>query len=487
MHHHRVIVVGSGFGGICTGARLREAAIDDFVLLERADAVGGVWRDNTYPGCACDVQSHLYSLSFAPKPDWSRAYAPQAEIRRYLEGCVDRFGLQPHLRLGHEVHEARWDDEAKRWEVETSHGLFTGDVLVAAVGALSDPAIPQLPGLERFAGKAMHSARWDHGYDLRGKRVAVIGTGASANQFLPVIQREVQRLLLFQRTPAWVLPRHDRTIAPALQRIYRAFPPAQRLVRGLVYLTREALAVGFLQPWILRRAQRLATRNIARSIGDPALREKLTPRYRMGCKRILLSDDYYPALAQPNVEVVTDAIREIHAHSIVDAAGTEHEVDCIVFGTGFHVTDLPFARQVRGREGRTLAAAWAGSPKAYLGTTVAGFPNLFLLLGPNTGTGHTSVVTMIESQVDHLLGALRHLDTQNLAAVEPRAEVQADFVREMDRRSEGTVWTSGGCESWYLDRTGRNSTLWPGFTFSFKRRVERFDPADYRGIPERRR
>lgn len=483
--HFHVAIAGSGFGGLGMAIRLKQEGLEDFVILERAPDVGGVWRDNAYPGCACDVQSHLYSFSFVPNPGWSRSYSPQAEIQAYLRDCAERFALRPHIRLGHTVREARWDDGAQRWFIETSEGPFTADVFVSAVGALSEPSIPSLPGLETFEGKVMHSARWDPGYALEGRKVAVIGTGASAIQFIPEIQPKVGRLVVFQRTPPWVLPRGDRPLSVWMKGVYRAVPGVQRLVRGLISALRELLVLGFMHPWILKRAQRVALWHLRRSVPDPVLRAKLIPSYTMGCKRVLLSDNYLTSLTHPNVEVVTEGIREVRAHSIVAADGTEHPVDAILFGTGFHVTDMPVANIIRGRHGRTLADVWQGSPRAHLGTTVNGFPNLFMLLGPNTGLGHSSVVAMMESQVEHVLGALRYLEGRGLAAVEPTAEAQAAFVQDVDSRLSGTVWNQGGCKSWYLDVTGRNSALWPGSTWAFRRRVEHFEPDEYIAISRR--
>ncbi|MFL5537555.1 MAG: flavin-containing monooxygenase, partial [Longimicrobiaceae bacterium] len=426
--HARVAVIGSGFGGIGTAIRLMQEGIDDFVLLERAEAVGGTWRDNTYPGCECDVQSHLYSFSFAPNPDWTRSFSPQPEIQAYLERCAEDFGVLPHVRFGHEVLGAAWDAEASLWRIDTSRGPFTAQVLVMASGALSDPLIPDLPGLDDFHGRAFHSARWDHSFDLAGKRVAVVGTGASAIQLVPAIQPLVEKLYLFQRTPPWIIPRQQHVLGPRRHRLYRRFPALQRAVRGAIYLSREAFVVGFRRPGVMRLAEAVARRHLEKSIADPVLRAKLTPNWRIGCKRILLSNDYLPALAQPNVEVVTEGIAEVRARSVVSADGVEREVDAIVFGTGFVPTDPPLAPYIRGRGGRSLAEAWAGSPKAHVGTTVAGFPNFFMLMGPNTGTGHTSVVYIIEAQIEHLLAALRHLDATGAAALEPREEAQEAFV-----------------------------------------------------------
>jgi cation diffusion facilitator CzcD-associated flavoprotein CzcO len=475
----RIAIIGSGFGGLGTAIRLTQRGIHDFVVLERAGDVGGTWRDNTYPGCACDVQSHLYSFSFAPNPAWTRSFCPQPEIQAYLQRCARDYGILPHLRFHHEVRSAAWDEDARRWRIETSRGPVIAQVLVMASGQLSDPVIPDLPGLDAFQGRAFHSARWDHGFDLRGKRVAVIGTGASAIQFVPEIQPLVARMHVFQRTPPWILPRHQRALGPREHRVFRRFPAAQRAARGMIYLAREAMVLGFRNPRAMGLVQKVALRHLRQSVTDPGLRQKLTPDWTLGCKRVLLSNDYLPALAQPNVEVVTEPVAEVRARSIVTADETERPVDAILFGTGFQPTDPPLARHTRGRGGRTLGEVWAGSPRAHVGTTVAGFPNFFLLMGPNTGLGHTSVVYMLEAQIEHLLGAIEHMDRHGINALEPRPEAQAAFVAEVDRRMTGTVWTAGGCRSWYLDATGRNSTLWPDFTWRFRRRVARFEPAEY--------
>lgn len=481
--HVRVAIIGAGFGGLGAAIRLLEHGLDDFVLLERAGNVGGTWRDNTYPGCACDVESHLYSFSFAPNPDWSRRFSGHAEIQAYLERCARDHGVLPHVRPYHEVRQAAWDDGARRWRIETTRGTYTAAVLVMAQGALSDPAMPCLPGIERFQGTVFHSARWNHEYDLAGRRVAVIGTGASAIQLVPRIQPLVERLVVFQRTPSWILRHHDRPI-PAWQRwLLRRVPRLQRLVRGAIYARRELLLVAFRHRALSRLARRAALRHLRRSVADPALRERLTPRYEVGCKRVLLSNDYLPALTRPNVALVTSAIAEVRERAIVDAAGVEHPADAIILATGFQPTTPPLAAHVRGRDGRTLAEAWEGSPKAHLGTTMAGFPNLFMLMGPNTGLGHTSVVYMLEAQIAHLMAVLRHMRRYAIAVVEPRAEAQAAFVAEVDRRMRGTVWVAGRCASWYLDATGRNSTIWPDFTWRFRRRVARLDVGEYVMLP----
>ncbi len=477
--HVHVAIIGAGFGGLGAAIRLTRELTTDVLVFEQAADVGGTWQANTYPGCACDVPSHLYSYSFALNPQWTRSFSGQAEIWDYLRACVDRYGLREHLRLGHQVRAVSWDEERNRWLVDTSRGDYSANIVISAVGPLSEPAIPKLPGLETFAGTAFHSARWNHDHDLTGRRVAVIGTGASAIQFVPELQRRVARLVVFQRTAPWIMPRRNRVIGRAAHRLYRGCPPVQRFIRGAVYWTAELSAAAFLHPPLMRVGQAVARRHLARSVPDETLRARLVPDYTMGCKRVLLSNDYLPALGRDNVTLVTEPIREITPDSVVTADGTEHRVDTLVFGTGFHVTEQSWARFIRGRGGQTLAEAWAGSPKAYLGTTVAGFPNLFLLLGPNTGLGHNSVVFMIEAQLDHIMSALRHLDRAGAATVEPKPAAQAAFVSEVDARMRGTVWLRGGCHSWYLDATGRNSTIWPSFSWRYRRRARRFDPAAY--------
>jgi cation diffusion facilitator CzcD-associated flavoprotein CzcO len=485
--HTDIAIIGTGFGGLGAAIRLKQDGIDDFVVLERSHEVGGTWRDNTYPGCACDVESHLYSFSFALEPGWSYRFSRQQEIWRYLQRCAREFGIEPHIRFDHEVLAAAWDEGAARWRIETSRGPLTARVLVMATGPLSETIVPDIPGLSSFEGRAFHSARWDHSCDLTGKRVAVIGTGASAIQFIPEIQPKVARLYVFQRTPPWVVPRPDSPIPAWRRRLYRRVPVVQRMVRLLVYLYREWSVVLFRHPAAMRYFQHAAERHLKRSVPDPALRAKLTPAYTIGCKRILLSNDYYPAVTKPNVDVITAGVSEVRGRAIVDGSGVERQVDAIVFGTGFRPTDPPLATRVRGRGGRTMAETWQGSPKAYMGTTLAGFPNLFMLLGPNTGLGHNSVVYMTEAQIEHFIGALRYMRGRQVDAIEPTAEAQQRYVSSIDRRMQGTVWVSGGCRSWYLDGTGRNSTLWPDSSWSFYRRVSRFQPAQYQTIAANRR
>ncbi len=477
---HDIAIVGSGFSGLGMAIRLKQAGIDDFVVLERADEVGGTWQANTYPGCACDVPSHLYSFSFAPNPEWTQTYSPQPEIWAYLRRCADEFGIRPHLRLGCAVEGATWLEAGRRWELETSQGTLRARVLVAGMGPLTEPRIPDIPGLDDFEGDVFHSARWNHDVDLAGKRVASIGTGASAIQYVPEIQPQVERLHVFQRTPPWVVPHSNRPIAERERRLFRALPAAQRLMRAAVYMTREVLVLGFVKrPRLMRVLERIARKHIDHEVSDPELREKVTPDYTIGCKRILPSNDWYRALSQPNVDLVTEGVSEVRPRSIVAADGSERAVDAIVFGTGFVVTDIPAAHRVRGRDGVLLADRWQGSPRAHVGTTIAGFPNLFFLAGPNTGLGHTSMVYMIESQIAHVMAALRLMRERGADTIEVRAEAQERFNAALDRRMQRTVWTTG-CASWYLDATGRNSTLWPDWTWRFRRRAGRLDPGEYR-------
>jgi cation diffusion facilitator CzcD-associated flavoprotein CzcO len=475
-----VAIVGSGFSGIGLAIRLRQAGVEDFAVLERGDGVGGTWHFNTYPGCACDVPSHLYSFSFAPNPEWSRTYSRQPEIRAYLRRVVADFGVAPKIRLNTEVTAARWDDGAQRWQLETSGGPVRARVLVSATGPLVEPKVPPFPGLERFAGPAFHSARWDHSVDLKGKRVAAVGTGASAIQFVPAIAPGVARLHVFQRTPPWVMPHSSRPISRFEQRLFKALPFTQRLMRGGIYAGRELLVLGFVkQPRIMQGIERIARRHMRGAISDPALLAKVRPDYTIGCKRILPSNQWYPALARDNVELIAgDPIAEVREHSVVTESGAEREVDAIVFGTGFHVVDMPVAKMVYGRDGRALEDVWDGSPNAHLGTAVAGFPNLFILLGPNTGLGHSSMVYMIESQIAYVMAALRELRGNGHRTVEVRPEAQARFNREVQSRMTGTVWSTG-CKSWYMDEKGNNPTLWPDWTWRFRQRTARFDPEEY--------
>lgn len=478
--HVRVAVIGAGFGGLGAGIKLLEAGIRDFAVLERADSVGGTWRDNTYPGCACDVPSHLYSFSFAPNPRWSRSFSGQPEIRAYLEDVADRPGLRPRLFFGAGVTGAVWQEHEAHWRIATARGELTADVLISAGGPLSEPSMPEIPGLEEFPGAVFHSARWDHDTDLAGKRIAVIGTGASAIQLVPQLQRQAAQLVLFQRTPAWVMPRRDRKITGVEKWLYRHVPPTQRLARLGIFLSREVTVLGFVkQPALLKAAQRIAQHHLRRAVKDPDLRAKLTPRYVMGCKRVLLSNDYYPALAQPNAEVVTAGLAAVEGSTLIGTDGTRHEVDAIVFATGFHTVDMPMARQVWGVGGRSLAEVWGGDMRALRGTTVAGFPNLCFVIGPNTGLGHNSMVHVIESQLSYIVDFVKAADRSGGGALDADEHAQEAWCDEVQRRMGPTVWNTGGCKSWYLNDAGRNPTLWPASTLRFRRLTRGIDRREY--------
>jgi cation diffusion facilitator CzcD-associated flavoprotein CzcO len=477
--HHRTVVVGTGFSGLGMAIRLLKDGERDFVLLERAGEIGGTWRDNTYPGCRCDVPSHLYSFSFAPNPSWSSTFSPQREILDYLRDVAERFGVMPHVRFHTELQSAEWDEAEARWRIETSQGPMTADVLVCGQGPLSEPRLPDVPGIESFEGTTFHSADWNHEHDLTGKRVAVVGTGASAIQFVPAIQPDVEQLHVFQRTPPWVVPHPNRPMTKLERAIYSRLPLAQLAMRAGIYWARESFVLQFRNRRMRRLATRIALRQLERQVPDPELRAKLTPRYEIGCKRILPTDEWYPAVARPNVEVIDEALAEIRPHSVVAGDGTERAVDTIIFGTGFHVTEMPIAGMVRGAHGRTLAEVWDGSPEAYKGAAVAGFPNLFLLVGPNTGLGHNSIVFMIESQVDYVGDALATMRRRGARRVEVRPEAQAAYNDEVQELTRGTVWVTGGCASYYIDRNGRNSSLWPTFTWPFRRRTREFDEGAY--------
>lgn len=479
-HAPRIIIIGSGFGGLCMAIRLKQAGQHNFLILEQSTEPGGTWRDNAYPGAACDVPSHLYSFSFEPKPDWTRHYAPQQEILAYTRHCIDKYGLSAHLRCNTKVTAARFVAETGRWQIQLADGSDeVADIIVSASGGLSRPAYPNISGLSRFAGKLFHSAQWDHGYDFKGKTVAVIGTGASAIQFVPQIAPQVKQLELFQRTPPWVLPKPDRAIPPIERNLYRRVPLLQRLHRKLIYWHLEGRALGFVvNPRIMHMAQWLGRQHLRKHIIDPVLRTKLTPDYVMGCKRVLMSNDYYPALARPNVRVVTLAIREMVAEGIITSDGKLHQVDAVILGTGFQAGDAVAPFSVRGINGADLNFAWRDGAEAYLGTSVHGFPNLFLIVGPNTGLGHSSMIYMIEAQVQHVLACLDALRSNGARQIEVKAEVQQRYNHKLQARLAKSVWASG-CSSWYQNHAGRNTTLWPGFTFKFRQRVATLRDGDY--------
>lgn len=476
----RLAVIGGGCSGIAMAAQLRAQGIDDFVVLERAADLGGTWRDNVYPGCACDVQSALYSFSFAPNPEWSRTFSPQSEIWAYLHRVTEQLDLLRHFVFNQDVLGAGWSDEQQRWHITTSAGEWHASALVLASGALSDPVVPDFEGLSSFEGRVFHSAQWDHSFVFENARVAVIGTGASAIQFVPRIQPRVAQLHVFQRSAPWVLPRRDRAVPEWRKRLYRSVPATQRAARATLYALRELIFLPFRYPQLVGLAESVAQWHLKSQVKDAELRAKLTPTYRLGCKRVLVSDDFYPAVTQPNVSLVTQPIARINAQGVQTMSGEQHNVDAIIFGTGFRPTDPPLAPHITGRNGRTLADVWQGSPSAYRGTTVAGFPNFFVLLGPNTGLGHTSILLMVEAQTRHVAQVLSAMQQRGASAVEPTSDAQRTFDTWIASNLAGTVWNTGGCRSWYLDANGRNTTLWPFGIGRFRRLMSRLDERDYR-------
>ncbi|GGO89153.1 cyclohexanone monooxygenase [Nocardioides phosphati] len=481
MSHHEVVIIGAGISGICAAIKLREAGVTDVVVLEKGDSFGGTWRANTYPGCACDVPSRLYSFSFAQNADWSRVYAGQAEIKEYVERVAREHGVDEVTRFGVRMDDAAWDGQA--WQLATSDGPMSARFLISAAGPWDAPNIPDLPGLADFPGRVFHSAQWDHDYDLTGKRVAVIGTGASAVQFVPEIQKQVAHLSLFQRTAHWVLPKADHAV-PSLEKLaLRHVPLLNRSMKRVEYAAMELVGRGFHRPKpVMVGLQKVAEGYLKAAVRDPGLRARLTPGYAMGCKRILFSNNWFQALQQPNVEVLATGVREIRGDVVVGADGSEAAVDAIILGTGFHILDMPVAEHVRGAGGQTLADVWAGSPEAYLGTVVPGFPNAFIVLGPSLGTGHTSAFQIVEAVTAYVVQAIGHARAAEVT-LDVRADVMRDYVDEVQAGLEGTAYNRAECNSYYRDANGRNSFAWPWSSGALTRRFSRFDPTVYSTSP----
>lgn len=475
-----VAIVGAGFGGIGLAMRLTRARIHSFTIFERAESLGGTWRDNTYPGAACDIPSHLYSFSLEPHPDWDRAYAGQPEILRYLERCAAKYRLHQHIRFGTEVRGARFDERRNVWTLDLSDGsTFEATVLVTACGQLTRPVLPDVPGRDSFDGPAFHSARWRHDVDLTGKRVAVIGTGASAVQIVPELAPRAATLVLFQRSAPYVIPKPDRAYRAAEKRLFRALPLVQRINRAIAYAVHELRFVAFGYSRAAMKPSRAAfARFLRRQIADPVLRQKLTPDYEMGCKRIMISNDYYPALARENVEVVTDPIDRVTPAGVVTKDGRERPFDALVYATGFAATGFLVPMTVTGRAGVTLQDAWRDGAEAYLGITVSGFPNFFMLYGPNTNLGHNSIVFMLEAQIAYVMDAIETLARGTCARLEIRPDVQAAFNRRLQQKLGASVWARG-CTSWYLDAAGKNTVNWPDFTLDYRRRTRKLNLQDY--------
>ncbi|MDB4975233.1 MAG: NAD(P)/FAD-dependent oxidoreductase [Myxococcaceae bacterium] len=483
MHYKTdIAIIGTGFAGLGMAIRLKQEGIHDFVIFERGEDVGGTWRDNFYPGAACDVQSHLYSFSFAPNPDWSRQFAPQAEILDYLRSCAEKFDLLSHIHFGNGLVEGRYDEARGLWLAKTQRGdTIEARAVITGCGAFNKPVVPDIKGIHEFQGELLHTARWKKGASLKGKRVAVIGTGASAIQVVPAIAPDTAKLTLFQRTPPWIMPKPNPAYTPEQKKRFRSLPVTQLAERAKIYAKNELFATGFiLNPKLMKQGEKFSKSYLKAKVKDPVLREKLTPNYTIGCKRVLLSSDYLTTLTRDNVEVVTDGIAEVRAHSIVTKDGREHPIDTLVCATGFQVSEnvAPFA--IYGRGGLELNAAWLDSgAEAYKGTTVKGFPNAFIIMGPNTGLGHSSMVLMIEAQIGYALQAIQLMRSEKLKSIEVRPEVQDRYNRWVQKRMARTVWQRGGCVSYYATASGKNTTLFPGFTFEFIAKTRKFDSDSY--------
>jgi cation diffusion facilitator CzcD-associated flavoprotein CzcO len=472
-------VVGGGFAGVGAAVMLARAGHRAVTVFERAERVGGVWHHNTYPGAACDVPSHLYEFSFAPNPRWSRRYAPQAEIQRYLEEVARRHGVLDRIRTGTEVTSARWQEDRRKWLLQTSAGEHEADVLLTACGQLSVPKMPAIPGLDSFAGPAFHTARWRHDVELAGRRVAVVGTGCSAIQAVPIIQREAAQIDIYQRSPGWTFPKMDFAYSERTQRLFERFPVLQRLDRAAVFAFMEFGAAGMTKRrWLLGPFRAGARRQITRAISDPELRAKVTPGDEIGCKRLMLTDEWYPTLTEPNVELVTDPIAQVTATGVRTEDGRERPADVLVLATGFRTHGFVAPLEVIGAGGVALADAWSPVPRAYLGMSVPGFPNMFLLYGPNTNGGTGSVIYTIEAGVTHVVAALEELERTHADRIEVRRTAAERFDRELRSALKDTVWHTG-CTSWYLDENGNDPNQWPWLWSSYRRRTATIDPGAY--------
>jgi cation diffusion facilitator CzcD-associated flavoprotein CzcO len=476
----RVGIIGTGFSGVAIAAELQTLGIHSFTLLEKADEVGGVWRDNTYPGAACDVPSHLYSFSWKPNPDWSLRFAPQAEIHAYLQDAARERGLLPHIRFGVEVVRAVWSDATATWDVHLDTGeILTFDVLVAGTGQLNRPAVPALPGIDGFEGVHFHSARWDHDADLSGRRVVVIGTGASAIQFVPHVAEVAEQVTVVQRSAPWVVAKGDRGYSRLERTVFDKVPGWGRAYRAYLYLRSEGRWPAFSgNPLAGRAATEMANRHLRRAVEDPQLRERLTPDYPIGCKRILQSNEWYPALARPNVDVVDGGVTRVEPDAVILSDGTRLPCDAIVWGTGFRTTEFLAPIELLGRAGTDLNEAWRDGAEAHLGITVAGFPNLFLMYGPNTNLGHNSIIFMLECQARYIGQAVHAITEQDLASVEVREDTHRRFNDSLQRRLRESIW-SGNCDSWYVDENGRIVNNWVGTTLEYRWRTRRFVPSDH--------
>lgn len=473
-----VAVIGSGFGGLGAAIRLNETGVTNVAIFERASDLGGTWRDNIYAGCRCDVASNLYSFSFAPNPAWTNTYSYQPEIWRYLQNVADEYQLRDLIQYDHDVLDVSFEGPSKTWRLTTSQGDYYARCVILATGGLAEPRLPDIAGLSLFQGPIMHTAQWNDTIDLRDQRVGVIGTGASAIQTVPQIAPLVRTLEVFQRTPSWILPHLGRPVIERTKQIFTTLPFSQRLVRAWDYWRRELMVLGFVKdPSRMTKAETMSRDHLERQIKDESLRERLTPRYRLGCKRVLISNDFYPALNRDNVTLVTEGIESIEAKGVRTVDGELHEFDVLIAATGFYVTDNPMATQVHGAKGEELADAFLGDLANYKGTTFPDFPNFFMLGGPNTALGHSSIIFMLESQLNYITKAVK-VALDDDALIEPKAHIAARWTRELQAKLPGTVWDTG-CSSWYLNDAGRNTTIWPDFTFKFRNVTRHFDPRDH--------
>jgi cation diffusion facilitator CzcD-associated flavoprotein CzcO len=475
-----VAIVGSGFSGIGMAIQLKKAGMSNFQIFERAKDLGGTWRDNSYPGCACDIPSHLYSFSFEPNANWPRKYSPYNEIFAYLKRCFKKHNLAEKTVFDANISECSFDEHTNQWMLKTSDGeTYRAKFLVVGAGPLNKPNLPNFPGADAFEGPSFHSSQWDHTLDVTDKNIAVIGTGASAIQIVPAIADKVKKLSLFQRTAPWVIPRWDREISKFEQSVYKWVPPLRWLYRNLIYWYQEQGGLAFVTNIGAHKTiEKLARWHMGKVIQTPALLEKLTPKYRIGCKRILLSDDYYPALARDNVDVVTSDIAKLDRTGVITTDGTHYSVDAIIYGTGFAATEFIAPMKIYGTEGRELGKQWKQSAETLLGISTAGFPNFFVLVGPNTGLGHNSMVFMIEAQVNYIVSCLKTLRRKNSERLDLKPEAQRAFSAEVQEKMAKTAWMSG-CKSWYLSPDGKNYTLWPGFTVSYWLKTRKFNADHY--------
>ncbi len=475
---YSVVIIGGGFAGLGAAIKLKQAGIHDFILLEKASELGGVWRENTYPGCACDVPSALYSYSFEQNPTWSRVFAPQAEIKQYLQNVADKYDLMSHVHLNQEMLSAHWSDEQQQWILETSQGQLHAQFTIMACGPMHEPVLPKIKGIQAFNGEIFHSSTWRHDLDLTGKRVAVIGTGASAIQFVPEIQPIVSQLTVFQRTAQWILPKSDMTLPKPVQALFKYLPVTQQLLRGGVYGVFETINGGIQSPRAMTQFQKLAELNLKFKIKDPILREKLLPNFIIGCKRILQSNHWYPALAQNNVQVIASGLSEIRGNTLIAENGESCDVDLIILATGFEIAEPPIAKRVFNRHGQSMADVWQGSPEGYKGTMVQDCPNGFLMFGPNVAVSSSAFI-IIEAQLTYILDALKQAMAQNIQSIEPNPENIQQYNAEIQHALQTTVWNKGGCQSYFLDRNGRNSVAWPWTTFKLKQQLQHFNLDEY--------